>query len=131
MSIFRQKSSVISTLNVQINESLPTEDVCVVHKMNKVESEKRQRVVKFSRSTIVPITSSYVSSESFGTSIKRAFDLNVPYIDKSPIVLGDEDVSERKNVKTNNSVLKESAKLNKLPSTKWSFDHKLYKVLSL
>lgn len=122
MSFFKQKLNVITTTNVHVNE-----DVCVVNKINNVECERRDRVVKFSRSTVVPLSSNF-SKTSFG--IKKALDLNVPYIDKSPIVLSDEDVSERKNVKLNHqSVLRESTKINtNFSPNRWSIDKKIYKV---
>lgn len=125
-SSFTTKFHASITYNENMQQKFAKEDMCVVHKINKVENvqEKREfRLVKFSKSTIAPLSNS--SFKGF-TPFR---ELNIAYIDKSPIVLSNEDVNNQNVIKKNQTKLQSACEPNRFAiDNKWSMDNKIYKV---
>lgn len=112
---------------ITVNETFLTEEKCITRTANTIENSKREiRTVKFSKSSVAP-TKHFDPAKAFQT-----LHLTVPFIDQSPVVLSNEDVSEEKlQLRKNKKLLENNPAQNPhcfVVDGKWSIDNKIYKV---
>lgn len=120
MSLFTIKSQIRET-----KEKFVTEEVCVTKNFKKVESERRQfKSVKFSSNIVAP--KSEKPCKSFVSIL--SVDLNVPYIDQSPVLLRNENLTVKKVATTQSEIKSDPYEHLFALNSKWIIGNKIYKV---